>query len=213
VNVWKRLEAVGEQYSVLRHPFYVRWSEGALRIDELAHYSGQYRHAVVALAEATDAAARSPEAGPDGPALAVHAQEEAAHVELWDEFVVAVGGDLAAAPAEETRACASVWAGDESRPLTQTLAAIFTVESAQPAISATKRAGLKHYGIPSAAYFEVHEHRDVEHASEVRSLIDKRLERADEDALVSTAESVLRANLLLLDGVETACRRRSKTLA
>jgi pyrroloquinoline-quinone synthase len=208
MNLWKRLEAVGEQYSVLRHPFYVRWSEGTLQIDELAYYSGQYRHAVVALAEAAAAAARSPEAGPDGPALAAHAKEEEAHVELWDEFVVAVGGDLAAAPGEETSTCASVWAGNESRPLMQTLAAVFTIESAQPAISATKRAGLtKHYSIPSTAYFEVHEHRDVEHASEVRSLIDKRLEGADEDGLVSTAESVLRANLLLLDGVEAACRR------
>ncbi len=208
MNFWKRLDAVGQQFSVLRHPFYVRWSEGSLQIDELAHYSGQYRHAVAALAEAAAAAARSPEAGVDAPALAAHAKEEAGHVDLWDQFVVAVGGDPAAAASEETHVCASVWAGDESRPLIETLAAMFTIESAQPAISATKQDGLaRHYGIAPAAYFDVHEHLDVEHAAELRSLIDTRLTGADEDALVSTAEGVLRANLLLLDGVEATCRR------
>lgn len=206
VNFWDRLEAVGEQHSVLRHSFYLRWSEGSLGIAELAHYSGQYRHAVIALADATAAAARSPEAGADAPVLALHAAEEAAHVELWDEFVAAVGGEVGAEASEETRACAAVWAGDESRPLLQTLAAMYTIESAQPAISTTKQAGLAlHYGIPAVAYFEVHQRLDLEHAAQARRLINQRLAAADEDTLVATAEVVLKANLLLLDGVDAAC--------
>jgi pyrroloquinoline quinone (PQQ) biosynthesis protein C len=80
---------------------------------------------------------------------------------------------------------------------------MYTIESTQPAISATKQDGLaKYYGIPSAAYFEVHRHRDVEHADAVRELIEQRLEGADEDGLVATAESVLQANWILLDGLE-----------
>lgn len=211
MNFWNRLEAVGEQHHVLRHSFYLRWSEGTLGIAELAHYAGQYRHAVIALAEATAAAARSPQAGADAPALAVHAAEEATHVELWDEFVVAVGGEVGAEASEETRACAAVWAGDQSRPLLQTLAAMYTIESAQPAISTTKQAGLAlHYGIPAVAYFEVHQRLDVEHAAQVRGLLDQRLAGADEDALVATAEGVLKANLLLLDGVEAAYQHSSQ---
>ena len=69
MNFWTRLEQIAEQRSVLRHPFYVRWSEGTLTRAELARYSGQYRHAVVALAAAAEAAARSPEADGDSPAL------------------------------------------------------------------------------------------------------------------------------------------------
>lgn len=207
MNFWNRLESVGERHSALRHPFYVRWSEGKLGIDELAYYSGQYRHAVIALADASAAAVRSPEAGTDAAALAEHAAEEAAHVELWDQFVAAIGGDADAEASDETRTCAAVWAGDESRPLMHTLTAMYAIESAQPAIATTKRDGLaRHYGIPETAYFEVHERLDVEHAAQMRSLIEQRLDAADEDALVATAEAVLEANLLLLDGVEAARR-------
>jgi pyrroloquinoline-quinone synthase len=206
MNFWDRLEAVGEGHSVLRHPFYLRWSEGTLGVDELAHYSGQYRHAVLALADASASAAGSSEAGSDARSLAAHAAEEAAHIELWDEFVASVGGEAGAEASEETRTCAAVWAGDGSRPLIHTLVTMYMIESAQPAISTTKQDGLaRHYGIPPATYFDVHRHLDVEHAAEVRRLIEKRLPGSDEDALVETAESVLKANLLLLDGVEAAC--------
>lgn len=202
MSFWNRLDEVADRYSVLRHPFYVRWSKGELSPTELAYYSGQYRHAVVALAEVTAAGARSAEAGEDAGVLADHAAEEAAHVALWDEFVAAVGGDVRAEANEHTRACASVWAGEESRPLLHTLITMFAIESAQPAISATKRAGLAaHYGIPSAAYFDVHETRDVEHAAEVRGMIEERMRAADQDAMLATVRDVLQANLLLLDGV------------
>jgi pyrroloquinoline-quinone synthase len=212
MEFWTRLEVVADRLSVLRHPFYRRWSAGELTSEELARYSGQYRHAVVALAEAARAASRSPEAGADAPVLAAHAREEAEHVDLWDEFVASVGGDCAAEANVETRMCASVWAGQESRPLLQTLVAMYAIESAQPQISQTKQEGLtRHYGIAPAPYFEVHAHRDIEHAAEVRALIDKRLSAADEDGLVATAEDVLGANLLLLDGVDTAAARSPAT--
>jgi pyrroloquinoline-quinone synthase len=205
VNFWARLEEVADRSSVLRHPFYVRWSAGTLTRGELAYYSGQYRHAVIALADAAAAAAGSPQAGADGPALAAHAAEEAGHIGLWDEFVAAVGGDGDAEATAETRACVAVWAGDGSRPLVETLTAMYAIESAQPAISTTKQAGLtEHYALPPAAYFELHQRLDVEHAAHLREQIDERLAGAEEDALVRTAEHVWQANWLLLDGVEAA---------
>ena len=81
-----QLEAVRESWNVLRHPFYARWSRGELTERELAFYAGQYRHAVVALADAAERAG-SP-----------HAAEEREHVALWDEFAGAVGGATEAAP-------------------------------------------------------------------------------------------------------------------
>ena len=110
MEFFAELDAARERWNVLNHPFYTRWSEGTLTRDELAYYSGQYRHAVVALAEATRRAADAE------PALEPHAAEEAAHVELWDGFVAAVGGDRDAAPAPQTAACAQTWAGDGSLP-------------------------------------------------------------------------------------------------
>jgi pyrroloquinoline-quinone synthase len=202
VNFWTRLGQISDQRSVLRHPFYVRWSEGTLTRDELARYAGQYRHAVVALATAARTAARSPEAGADASMLAAHAREEADHVELWDEFVAQVGGDVAAEANAVTRACADVWAGDATRPLLHTLTAMYAIESAQPDISATKLSGLaQHYGITTSPYFDLHKRLDVEHAAQARAMIDTRLAPADEEGLLVTADQVLDANWRLLDGV------------
>jgi len=198
MSFFEELDAVRERWNVLNHPFYTRWSDGTLTREELAHYSGQYRHAVVALADAAAHAAQLE------PSLAPHAAEEAEHVALWDGFVDAVGGDSGAAASPETAACARAWSRDGS--LLETLVGIYAIEAAQPAISATKAAGLRdRYGIdaPAAtAYFDLHERLDVEHAAAGRAFIEARLDGGDQAALVARAEEVLKTNWELLDGVE-----------
>ena len=189
--------------NVLEHPFYARWSAGELTRDELSWYAGEYRHAVVALANATAATARAAE-----PAVRAqideHAAEEAAHVELWDAFARAVEADLAQEPADETAECAAAWtaAGDAL----EGLVVLYAIESAQPAIARTKLEGLvEHYGFPvgpATEYFELHAERDHDHAAQSRALIEERLDGADEDRLVAVAEGALRGNWELLDGVE-----------
>jgi pyrroloquinoline-quinone synthase len=206
VDFWSRIEAVRSRWNVLEHPFYERWSHGELSREELAHYAGEYRHAVVALADAAAGAARAAE--PElRPSLEAHAAEEASHVALWDDFARAVGAEpVVVSPAPETEACASAWAGDGERPLLRSLVALYAIESGQPTISETKRVGLRDfYGIedgPATAYFDLHAGLDVEHAAAARALIEPRLEGADVDALVAEAEAVLRGNWELLDGVE-----------
>src|SRR6266487_3883461 len=59
MDLWTRLEQARAACNVLEHPFYQRWSRGELEREELAAYAGQYRHAVVALAEAAAGAART----------------------------------------------------------------------------------------------------------------------------------------------------------
>jgi pyrroloquinoline-quinone synthase len=205
MDFWNRLDEVADRFDVLRHPFYVRWSEGRLTPDELALYAGQYAHAVRALAAGTRrAAALDP-----SPTAAEHAAEEEAHVSLWGEFARAVGA-TPAEPLPETQSCARAWS-DPERELLPTLVALYAVEAAQPAISETKRAGLvEHYGQrpgPATAYFDVHAVRDVEHARAGREAIAERLDGAgDEDGLVAAAERALAANWRLLDGVERACQ-------
>jgi len=201
-DVWQRIEDARGRWNVLEHPFYVRWSEGKLSREELARYSGQYRHATAAIARLSSAVAES---APDAERaeLRRHAEEEEDHIALWDGFVDAVGGEVAAVPTAETKECVDVWTAADGR-LSQ-LVRLYAIESSQPAISATKREGLAaHYGIgdgPGNEYFRVHEHADVEHAAEGRSLIEAHLADADPDELVAAAESAFRANWHLLDGV------------
>ena len=206
MDFWDRLEEVRDRNDVLRHPFYVRWSAGELTLDELALYAGQYRHAVVALAEAAALAARGAE--PEMSAeLWRHAAEEAEHIALWDGFANAVGADRAADALPATAECTDTWARP-GRPLLETLVALYAIEAAQPAIAQAKRVGLReHYGIDdpvATAYFDVHVERDVEHAAAGRDLIAGRLHDQDVDAMLATAESVLAANWLLLDAVQSA---------
>ncbi len=98
-----------------------------MRADELALYSGQYRHAVVALA---DLAAT----GGDTE----HAREERRHVDLWDDFVAACGGE-AAEPLPETRELVATLRA--SAPGAETDAVLYALEASQPAVSETKLPG------------------------------------------------------------------------
>ena len=201
-DVWQRIERARARWNVLEHPFYQRWSAGELSREELADYSGQYRHATVAIAALSDAvAARCARGGARGPAPP--RAEEGAHVGLWDGFVEAVGGDAGAAPNAETRECVDAWTDGEDR--LAKLVRLYAIESGQPEISRTKREGLAaHYGIgdgPGNEYFRLHEKADVHHAAEGRSLIEAHLDEADPDELVAAAEAAFRANWRLLDGV------------
>ena len=195
--VFERIEERCERWNVLRHSFYARWSEGELSVDELNRYAGQYRHAVEALA------AMAARAAEQDDSLRAHADEEAAHVRLWDEFAHATGNGGGDRANLETRACVETWCADDG--LLPTLARMYAIERAQPEIARVKREGLVElYGYedgPATEYFRLHERLDVEHAAEVRELIEARATADDEHTLLDAAEAAVRANWRLLDGV------------
>jgi pyrroloquinoline-quinone synthase len=201
-RLWQRIEEARARWNVLEHPFYQRWSAGELSREELARYSGQYRHATAAIARLSAGVA---DAAPSGEraALRRHAAEEGDHIALWDGFVEAVGGEIGAEPTAETLECVEEWTATDGT--FAQLMRLYAVESGQPAISRTKRVGLaEHYGIgdgPGNEYFRVHEQADLEHAEQDRTLIERHLDGVDEDRLVAAAEGAFRANWRLLDGV------------
>ncbi|MFL5827339.1 MAG: iron-containing redox enzyme family protein [Thermoleophilaceae bacterium] len=207
MEFFERLEAERGRYDVLSHPFYTRWSAGELTREELALYAGQYRHAVLALAEQSRAAAEAADDPATRTELELHAREEEAHVELWDRFVHSLGGSTEATPAAESKRCAAAWTAGESQE--ERLAVLFAVESAQPAISQTKLDGLaEHYGVApdddAASYFALHSRRDEEHAAQARRLIEANARRCDDSRLLEVALGALEGNWDLLDGVERA---------
>jgi pyrroloquinoline quinone (PQQ) biosynthesis protein C len=199
MDVLAKLDEARAATNVLEHPFYERWSAGALGSAELSLYAAQYRHAVLALAEASAQAAALSGDEHRGP-LRRHAVEEAAHVALWDQFARAAHahararvrqhdgdegeGDEAGDRAglgnddralEQTRRCVSAWTDGED--LLEHVAVLYVIEASQPQIASTKLTGLiEHYGYqpegPAVEYFRLHERLDVEHARQARELIE-----------------------------------------
>jgi pyrroloquinoline-quinone synthase len=191
MNLIERIDDARRRWNVLDHPFYLRWERGELTRDELAFYAGEYRHAVVALA---DAAA----IGGD----AEHAAEETAHVALWDDFAAALEAPLDRKPTTETQECITAW---EAKDSVEARAILYAVESSQPDVSTTKLTGLvEHYGFSkeskSTQYFELHAERDHEHAAASAEAL-RSTHPKDADRLYAAAEQALKGNWKLLDGV------------
>jgi pyrroloquinoline-quinone synthase len=215
------IDAAVEARSMLSHPFYQAWEQGALSRDALREYAKQYFHHVEAFPRAVSAVhANCPDA--KGRRLLAEnlAEEEGVgegkddHASLWLGFAAAMGADEDAVRAvdvtPETQGLIDTFRKLSRGSYASGLAALYAYESQLPAIAKTKVKGLiERYDVtePRALkFFEVHEAADIEHADVCRELLDAlpAQERAEAHAAACELADALRT---FLDGMQRETAR------
>lgn len=212
MTLMERIEALIARRRLLDHPFYTAWSNGQLTREALERYAEQYYHWVAAFPtflSSIHANIPSPpirqeilenlideERGPDN------------HPELWLRFCDALDLDREAVQRRErlpeTREAIATYRHlCREAPAMAALAAIYAYESQQPAVMATKRAGLaERYDVMLGHdYFIQHETIDVNHSAAERRLILANAASNDTTTICETVRLGLDAIYTLLDGV------------
>jgi pyrroloquinoline-quinone synthase len=207
-------EAVME-YSMLKHPFYVAWTEGKLSKEILAEYAKQYYAHVRAFPTYVSAVhSRCDDVALRQELLENLIEEERGtenHPELWLRFAESLD-----ATRDDVKDAALLPSTKDSvsrlKSLTQNedyragLAALYAYESQIPEVARTKREGLKSfYGIEeerAVSFFRVHEDIDVLHQEvEKQMLSDKCASAEDQRRVIDSARESSRALWSFLDGV------------
>lgn len=217
-------EAVME-YSMLKHPFYVAWSEGRLSREVLAEYAKQYYAHVLAFPTYVSGVHSKCEDVSIRQQLLENLIEEERgeenHPELWLRFAEGLGADRAALKNADLLP-ATLDSVHRLRRLTQSedyrngLAALVAYESQIPAVAKTKREGLKSfYGVDderAVAFFRVHESIDVLHNQvEMQILTEQCTGVTAQDEAIKAASEGAKALWGFLDGVAAAYLKADDT--
>ena len=168
-------EAIME-YSMLKHPFYVAWTDGKLSRAVLEEYAKQYYAHVRAFPTYVSGVHSHCEDLSIRQELLENLIEEergdANHPELWLRFAEGLGvaseevrtAELLPSTVESVRRLQSLTQSEDYR---EGLAALLAYESQIPAVAQTKREGLKSfYGVAderAVSFFRVHESIDLLH--------------------------------------------------
>ncbi|TSC58277.1 MAG: coenzyme PQQ synthesis protein c [Candidatus Peregrinibacteria bacterium Greene0416_19] len=199
------LDSIISTKSLLKHPFYQKWSKGELTLDDLRVYAKEYFHLVERIPGIVDRV-RDRVTDPSFKAGIEHnAEEEREHVELWKRFAGSLGipaGELMSYEPSHTvkDAVASMEALAE-RGLEEGITAMYALELELPKIAVTKKQGLcDFYGLTSEdahIYFDEHL-KEEEHLKVWRS-------QPVSDRAAATAEACVAAQNRVLDGVCERC--------
>lgn len=210
-------EAVME-YSMLKHPFYVAWTEGKLTKPVLAEYAKQYYAHVRAFPTYVSGVHSHCEDLSVRRQLLENLIEEERgaenHPELWLRFAAALGvtrdavttAELLPATKDSVSRLQSLTQSEDYR---QGLAALLAYESQIPEVAQTKREGLKtFYGIEderAVSFFRVHESIDLLHQEVEMRILEARCQTpADQERAIATARASAKALWSFLDGVTAA---------
>lgn len=209
------LDGLVARKHLLRHPFYVLWSQGKLTKENLREYAISYYPQVAAFPRyvsgvhsgCADAALRQ-------ELLENLIEEERGasnHPALWRQFAAALGArpeELRTEPRtpEVGEAVAQFLKTTREGSLPEGLAALYAYESQIPEIARTKREGLAaFYGISDSEatrFFTVHEAADVWHRQVEREALGRvAVTGEDRERAFAAAGRCLDALNRALDGV------------
>ena len=201
-----------EESSLLKHPFYKAWNEGALTQESLKLYAQEYYHHVAAFPRyISQIHALCPDISARQILLENLIDEEQGednHPELWLRFAEGFGvkrGEIKQAPElQKTAELVDGYFELVKDDYTTGLGALYAYERQTPEVSKSKIDGLKkHYAVSDERilqFFSVHEKTDEWNTEELAGLIE-RLDKNDQEKVLQGA--VKGANLLwsFLDGM------------
>ena len=201
-----RIDEEIEKQSLLKHPFYVMWSEGKLTAESLAGYSREYFQLVKAVPGLVSNIATLAAPSQEGQ-IRENLAEEMEHIEPWIRFAGSLG--VSRAEIESHRAGPlTMKSVEDLNALTTSsfeegVAAMYAYEKQLPQISRSKIEGLtRRYGMKAGdatKYFELHEEADVRHAAVWAAFLAR--STASEDSILRAVRDSLKAQNAILDSV------------
>ena len=206
------------EYSMLKHPFYVAWTEGRLSQAVLAEYAKQYYAHVRAFPTYVSGVhSRCEDVAIRQQLLENLIEEERGeenHPELWLRFAEAFGvtredvsaAELLPSTKDSVKRLRSLTQSEDYR---EGLAALLAYESQIPEVAQTKREGLKNfYGIEderAVSFFRVHESIDILHQQVEMQILEERCQSStDRSRAIAAAREAAKALWSFLDGVSSA---------
>ena len=207
----KNIDELIEKRSLLKHQFYLMWTEGKLTLDALNGYSKEYFQLVKAIPSFVGTIMEhSPNAVKNE--IASNQKEEAEHIKPWMKFAGAVGVSQEELERyqglEKTRHAVSNLS-TLMNSFEGGTAAMYSLELEIPKISLSKIDGLrKFYNMTSEdaiEYFRLHTEADIRHAAVWRRILEKTLSEKEEELFQIASKSISAQNLLLDSCYEAYC--------
>jgi pyrroloquinoline-quinone synthase len=178
------LDAIIDERSLLKHPFYQAWNAGTLPIESLQEYAKQYFHFEAAFPTFLSAIHSRMEAGPARQAVLENLWDEEHgeqnHLALWLRFAESLGVSAdevrGSEPNAETRDLIDGFrAACAEGTVAEGLATLYAYESQAPKVAQTKIHGLKaFYGFEDPTgyeFFSIHQDVDVYHSQTEREFV------------------------------------------
>jgi pyrroloquinoline-quinone synthase len=199
-------------YHLLKHPFYLAWTEGSLPMENLKLYARQYYHHVAAFPRYISATHSGCEDISTRQVLLENLTDEEKgeknHPELWLQFSDGLKQDRLQVKGEEllptTKSLIDTFMKVSRSSFAEGLGALFAYEYQVPEVATSKIQGLKkHYDIhdsKSLEFFEVHKAADIYHSEAVEVILNG---LSDEDKIKAHDGAITAAKSLwtFLDGV------------
>ncbi|PIQ75681.1 pyrroloquinoline quinone biosynthesis protein PqqC [Candidatus Peregrinibacteria bacterium CG10_big_fil_rev_8_21_14_0_10_49_24] len=200
--------------SLLKHPFYVKWSAGELTMDDMKAYAKEYFHLakrVPAIVERVRD--RAIERRPDMVDVIEHnLEDETMHIELWKRFAMSVGVSekelMEYKPSAKVQKAVEGLVKGAEGTFEEGVATMYALERELPEISQTKKDGLcKFYGLTGE---DAHIYFD-EHLKEAKHInVWLNVDVSEKEAEASVRESLANQNQVLdavcdVAGIEIEC--------